>query len=469
MGDIDAMYCSGLDAFPALVDSHMHVIDWGIDRNTVDLSSARSAKEILDIMGLAMQGDISSPFFKTSGILIGSGYDDSSFSERFEPRIDLLDGCFGEIPVLIKRVCGHKAFANSAFMDDIAGLDRETTGGRLDDSFGLSAIHDIDIDGASTVTILTDACYALYGMGVIGGVEITSSRRYPMLAEAFEATGKSLKLSVSIVPDKDYWEVQADGRDHGKATKPDLIDVPKIPRSQEQCPISFLKGFADGSIGSGTAAVSGGCPEYPDMDTLLSSEDISVFIGVSLELGLVPMVHAIGDRAVGSVIKGSEGFHQRIRMEHGELIRDDQMQGLVRAGIDLCMQPNFVVNWGQTGGLYERRLGDRYMMMNKFRTLMGKGVPICFGTDMMPPGPLFALGGCSSHPNVDERIPFDVGIRCFSESAGPSMVPGYSGSIVKGRNADIMLMGNKRSAPSLVIMDGRIVHLGPGFKDKEKH
>lgn len=127
------------------------------------------------------------------------------------------------------------------------------------------------------------------------------------------------------------------------------------------------------------------------------------------EAGCVCAIHAIGDRAVRKALQHLAAFprdSRNFRIEHAEMTGPAEMELLGRAPVDLVVQPNFVRNWGGPGGLYETRLGPmRWRRCNRFRSLSEAGLRYCFSSDGMPAGPLYGLGGATSHFNPEERIP----------------------------------------------------------------
>jgi predicted amidohydrolase YtcJ len=52
----------------------------------------------------------------------------------------------------------------------------------------------------------------------------------------------------------------------------------------------------------------------------------------------------------------------------------------------------------------EQRLGSRLQQCNAYRTLLDAGIPLAFGSDCMPLGPLYGLHGAIAHPIASERL-----------------------------------------------------------------
>ena len=70
------------------------------------------------------------------------------------------------------------------------------------------------------------------------------------------------------------------------------------------------------------------------------------------------------------------------RLEHLEMVTDEQAARLGRWGVIASVQPNFDALWGGEAGMYAQRLGvDRARKLNPFALLASQGVPLAFGSD----------------------------------------------------------------------------------------
>jgi predicted amidohydrolase YtcJ len=239
--------------------------------------------------------------------------------------------------------------------------------------------------------------------------------------------------------------------------------------------LAGVKVFADGSFGGRTAALHS---SYSDDRTigefLLDEETLDNTLRRCCDAGVTCAVHAIGDRALRTVLLAMAKFPSDtnfFRIEHAELTGYDEVKLLEYSPVYLSMQPNFVRNWQEPGGLYETRLGpDRWGRCNRFRTLADAGVPYMFGSDAMPAGPLFGLRGATHHPVEEERLGLAEALLCYSaRAAGLGARPGNSGELVSGRVADLVVISGDIDAgdPALLDVDqtwvgGRLVFCGEG-------
>jgi predicted amidohydrolase YtcJ len=110
--------------------------------------------------------------------------------------------------------------------------------------------------------------------------------------------------------------------------------------------------------------------------------------------------------------------------------------------------------------LYESALGKMGLGLNPFRDIDGSGVPWCFGTDMMPPGPLFAIKGSVSPYSSEQSI---SAIRSLVGFASDSSILSFLKrrspcSMEKGAPANLVVMDNELENVRMTFKMGRLVH-----------
>ncbi|GAH51296.1 unnamed protein product, partial [marine sediment metagenome] len=89
-----------------------------------DLSSAESPEDILEIVREALKE------YKKGDIIIASDFDESKWKNKRIPGKNNLDRVSPDNPLIIRRICGHIAVANSLALEKITdaweGIDRKT-------------------------------------------------------------------------------------------------------------------------------------------------------------------------------------------------------------------------------------------------------------------------------------------------------------------------------------------------------
>ncbi len=224
--------------------------------------------------------------------------------------------------------------------------------------------------------------------------------------------------------------------------------------------VLFSKFFLDGSIGARTASFHKDYVDGPSPGPFLSKEELLERIYRSHQNGLVPMVHVIGDRATGMVLDLIKEIDGPIRLEHVEGIRKKDQRKLNDPRVALCLQPNFQGNWGGEGDLYEQALGPGRSELNRFRDILRSSAHVCFGSDMMPLGPMYGIMSAMQHQDQGQSITFSEALRSYTkESFRLSGLEREGGNgLHAGSSANIAVYKQGSLRPFLTIKDGRIVH-----------
>ncbi|MCK5251747.1 MAG: amidohydrolase family protein, partial [Thermoplasmata archaeon] len=163
--------------------------------------------------------------------------------------------------------------------------------------------------------------------------------------------------------------------------------------------------------------------------------------------GLQISLHAIGDRAVGAALDAfstgvAHGNPLRHRIEHLEYATSEQQDRMKDLRVVASMQPNFIVQWSGPGGMNEQRLGtERAHASEALRDIWSRGIPLAFGSDNMPFGPLYGLQGAVHHPVEDQQLPPMVALRAYTAgSAWAVHAETWLGTIEPGKAADLALL-----------------------------
>jgi len=169
----------------------------------------------------------------------------------------------------------------------------------------------------------------------------------------------------------------------GKHAVPsDILEAAIQALSADRTRVAGIKLFADGAIGSATAAV------YEPYETggtghlIYAPDELARRVRVAHEAGYAVATHAIGDRATDVVLAAYEatGEPSRHRIEHAMILSDAQIERVKASGCGVSFQPEFLAAFG---GSDRRQLGpDRAAALLRTRSLLDAGVPIAFSSDM---------------------------------------------------------------------------------------
>ncbi|MGA1848368.1 MAG: amidohydrolase family protein [Thermoplasmatota archaeon] len=436
--------------FPAFLDSHMHLFQWSRARQGIDLRQCRSPGEIMELLNAVRNGTETNLLYERKGALIGNDYDESTFVKGSELNGGVLQKLFPDTPVVLRRICGHKAVVNEAGADLLDVKPDE--GGFIFEEEAMEITWKMDLDGATSRISLQQAIDELHSMGVVGGVDIIPSSRVVDFRDSFKDMKGSMDLSISVISDP--------GSPTWKGHYPQTWNEAFPGDSNGDPPVVFQKFFLDGSIGSRTASFSMDYLDSRKSHPIHSDAELKLLLEGAATNGLVPMMHCIGDLAVDQAVRIGSEFGSPFRLEHAESITRRDLNAMRSGNGALCLQPNFSYLWGNKGGLYESALGKKGLELNPFGVIDGSGVPWCFGTDMMPPGPLFAIRGSVHSSSTKKGISsvrslagftWNSSILSFLQNRAPCLLEPEA-------PANIVVMDNAMENVIMTFKNGRLVH-----------
>ncbi len=456
----------GKTVVPGFVDAHTHITAEGLRASHVDLTATKSVEDVKKELSASLS------FYKPGDWVLGHGWDESQWSEKRYLTAKDLDEVSAEHAIMIDRIDGHLTVANSAALKKLGiSLKHE---GVMKDKKGkpTGVLKDIE-DLYSKITPTPEeiqkgvvrATRIANMHGITTAVDNIRSGFLRHIRECELRNELTARLVVNPGDDQMIHMVKL-GITSGMGT-------PMVK-------IGGVKVFTDGSIGARTAAISG---TYKDDKKnhgrlLTTPKKLSKLVHQAVESGIQTVIHAIGDAAIEMVISTFEKLNdseralvrrQRHRIEHAEMVSEDQIRRATSLGLILSMQPNFVGKWQLEGGLYETRLEEEVVRgMNMFRVALDNGARVCFGSDGMPYGPLYGIWCAATHPNKRVQLTAEEALRCYTlESAYASFVEGTVGSIAVGKRADFAVLSDNilRARPES-IADIRVENTFVGGKEE---
>jgi len=376
-------------------DAHTHFVSMGLNQIRPNLSETKSLKEAYEIV---------QHYIKKSEdkVIIAVDWDESRWDERNYPNRNEMDKIFSFHPVIMRRVCGHIAVANTPALklipSDWKFIDYKTGILKEDVVLYLEMIFPPSPATIKKAILMAQEIATKHNVVKIGDIT------YPEYLEQYYRLDRNGKLNISIDVYIPY------------------NFLPKPLKFQDTHKVKFkgIKLFLDGSIGARTAALEKF--HYPDGTQgmlLHSDEELQKIIKFAEENQISVIMHTIGDRAIAQALRVykntmKKGNPYGDRIEHFELATDNQIREAVQLGIILSMQPNFVGNWSGKGGLYEKVLGRDYGKNNRFRKILDEGGKIQFGSDCMPFSPEYGITSAVNAPFPEQRITLKEAVKLYS-------------------------------------------------------
>jgi len=406
---------------PIFIDAHSHIVNHAVRANWVDLSNVKSKEALFSLIQEVLG---------IKSIFLGQNFDESRWPEREYPTRQELDKVSRDKPIFLLRIDGHMAIVNTCLIEELGlprGIFKDFEKGIVvEDNVYLivqSMIEKYKLK--PSISALNDLL--LLGIGAaadMGSILPPSARLRERLRQCVET----------------YFYYYIENLEKLLSEGLDKI------MSKYGGIITGLKIIVDGSIGARTAYLFEPYKDDPSNRGLLlvSEEHLGELIKLADKLRIQLAIHAIGDAAIDIVINAYKHTDPglRHRIEHLEIPHEDHIEKLAKYNIVPSMQPNFIANWQQRGGLYEHRLGwERAERMNPLKTILTKRGLIAFGSDNMPPGPLYGIYGAMMHPREDERLSFYEAVECYTHFAAYSMfIENKLGRLEEGYTASFLVL-----------------------------
>jgi predicted amidohydrolase YtcJ len=437
---------------PGLIDSHTHPLDLGLLLLFADLDGCRTVAEVVERLR-ARRGQA-----VELGMLLGYRLEPDSLAEKRYPNRVELDSAVGDVPVLVYRVDGHSACANSSGLALVgdrtlalpgAGSDGVLRGPAYEKAASIFKHHlkPEHVKESLRLAGIEAARKGVTAIGALGGVQDTSRDEWRALLDGLAG------LPVRAEPFLQTWDVHT-ALDFGLKRVGGCLLI-------------------DGSFGSGTAALLSDYSDVAGAGTLyVTDEHLVAFYKTANAAGLQTAVHAIGDRAVEQVIRcheraGTEpGNPLRHRIEHAELLSPVQVERVARLGLVLGVQPAFEGAWGGPDRMYARRLGERWRSTNPYRSLLDAGVALAGGSDapITPTDPVAGIRSAMNRPNPGQRVTGPEALAMFTSAAAFSLgLEDDMGTIEPGKQADFtVLTADPRTDDDCAVVatfrSGRCIH-----------
>lgn len=461
----------GKTVVPGLVDCHVHMTAFGEFLQSPDLKDARSIKQ----MKQKLREHVSKRLVENW--VLGGRWDHEKFAEKRYPTRWDLDDVVSDRPVFLVRVCGHIGVANSVALK-LASVTGKTCveGGviELDKACGeptgilkekaMSLIW--NVVPKPTVEALEETCLQACTKTVEEGLT-----EVHWIVESIEEIKAIKNLeSKKQLPLRVYLGIP-----------PSLLENaylnPATKYSNGMVKVGFVKLFADGSLGSRTAALKEPYSDLPTSKGLLlhSKKKLTQLILKAHKAGIQVGVHAIGDRAVETVLDAYEETvkkfprkNHRHRIEHCSVLNPQLIRRMKKLNLIASVQPHFVVSdfW------LTNRLGkQRVRWAFPFRTLVKGKIAVISGSDcpVEKISPILGIWAAVAKALPKQNLTPTQALETYTTNAAyASFKEAEKGTIQPGKLADLTLLSEdplsikpdmiNKIAAQMTIVDGKIVY-----------
>ena len=452
---------------PSFHDAHAHPIWNGMDFLQCSVFDLLTINEIQERIQACLEED----HVKSSGWVLGAGLNAGLFPSA-NPNKTLFDEVSKDIPIYIEMSDGHNALVNSKALE-LAGITKETkdpfkgiierdpvTGepsGTLREPSAMNLIAGV-MPSETTELRLNGLLYAqnlASSLGITSMIDAAVNEDYLMSFKSLADRGElNLRVTACIEYGRQHYVQEFSGFEHLYQRRSEYDH----PRINANC----VKIFIDGVLEGQTGAILEPYLDSGSYGQLYFSQDeldnaIARFDADNTQV----MTHAIGDRAVRSVLDAyqhaieTNGMrNNKHHISHLQLIHEDDISRFS----ELKISANFQAAWALPDEWITEinipELGiERVNRMYPIRSIHDSGGTIVGGSDwaVTTMNPLIAIETAVTRKdpsnrvqgtlNKNERMDLTEMLKAYTINAADLMHQGHlTGSLETGKYADLIIL-----------------------------
>ncbi|MBS0010330.1 MAG: amidohydrolase [Bacteroidales bacterium] len=406
---------------------------------------------------------------KPGELIRGGHWEHEMFTTREWPSKELIDAVSPDNPVVLSRADGHSVLVNS-YVIKHSGITKDTP-----DPFG-GEIQRHPETGEPT-GIFKESAKRLLSYGAVP-VERTEEEEAERERKAYLMAlemARELGVTSIQIPGRADWNMWDMLMQEGELTcRLDIGGVltadeeqlmyygeqlVKYPYENDWLRFAYLKGFIDGTLGSGTALMFEPFSDEPDKAGLpqMTYEEMEEKVIASDAAGFQIGIHAIGTKANNWILNAYEKAQElngkrdsRHRSEHAQLLIQEDIPRFAELGVIASMQPTHCITDKR---FCEKRIGlERSKGAYAWRSLMDAGAHIAFGTDysVEPLNPMEGLYAAVARKDrlgeegegwfSEQKLTMEEAIRLYTlEAAYAQFMEDRKGMIKPAYLADIVI------------------------------
>jgi predicted amidohydrolase YtcJ len=449
---------------PGFNDAHIHFLSGGSSMMNLDFRYVHDIQTIQKMVAEKVKES------KPGELIRGGGWEHETFPDKKWPTKEILDAVAPNNPVMLGRADGHSVWVNS-YVIKMSGITKDTPD---------------PPNGTIVKDPVTGELTGIFKEGASGLLKARSSIRLTP-EEREQRADKGLELALDAARKTGVTSIQQlNGgyerfqafKDAGKFTlrvtfnmsltadEERLKELDELRKRFHQennwIRFGYLKGFIDGTLGSGTALMFEPFKDDPTTSGLpmMPYEELEKRIVAADAKGFQIGIHAIGTKGNNWVLNAVEKAQQvngkrdsRHRSEHAQILIQSDIPRFAELGVIASMQPTHCITDKRFA---EKRIGlERCKGAYAWQSLLKAGVHIAFGTDwsVEPIDPLEGLYASVTRKDragepgdgwfPEQKLSMEKAIELYTlGSAYAEFMEGRKGMIKNGYLADMVIFNN---------------------------
>ncbi|MFC4784577.1 amidohydrolase [Nocardioides sp. MAHUQ-72] len=407
-------------AIPGLWDQHVHLGQWTLASQRLDLASARSPEDATRLVAERIAEWPDHP-------VIGWGHRSGGWDR--DVTVSELDAVSGDTPVVLISGDGHHAWLNTTALMHLAMPVRDSVVREAEWFAAYARLSTLVGDDGTSAEAYRRTLEHAASLGIVGIVDFEFSGGAREWAERWAAGADLLRIRMATYADT-LEDVIAAGLRTGDP----------LPGCDARAVMGPLKIISDGSLNTRTAwccepYADAHRLEYPSGQPNLSTDELRDLLARAHASGLEVATHAIGDAAVGAALDAYASTGARGSIEHAQMARRADIARMAGLGIRASIQPAHLLD---DRDLTEKIWGERSERCFAFRWMLDEGVELAMGSDapVSPLDPWLAIAA-AVHRSADERAPWHpeqaltpAEALAASVDGQPTVGPGSVGDLV---------------------------------------
>ena len=421
---------------PGFVDPHSHITQFAMALAAVNLSSAGSIEELVELLKKR----------PGTGWLIGYGYDNNTLKEGRHPTREDLD-CIGR-PVLISHASGHMGVMNTKALE-LAGIsetakdpeggvygrkDGRLTGYMEEKAFMAAAAKAPRPTMEELRELMKEAQQIYFSYGITTAQDgLMKQREYELLQRA--------DLKIDVVAYADMAEFSA---------------LPKPNKGYERhFKVGGYKIFLDGSPQGRTAWMTKPYEKAPGQEAdyrgypIYTNKQLKALVRRAEEEGVQLIAHCNGDAAIDQFLSAFEQpTKHRCVIIHAQTMRKDQLPIVKEKGL---MPSYFVAHTWHWGDAHIKNLGmERAKNISPLASTARLGIPFTLHQDtpVLPPDMIDTLYCAANRVTAGgKQLALEEAVDVYTALAAVTANGAYQyfeegekGTLEPGKRADLVVL-----------------------------